>query len=106
VKALAVTVGKRVETLPNIPTMHEAGVTGYEANSWQCVVAPAHLPEQIVVRLNKVLVDLMAVPETKKHFLGIGWVPNSSTPGELGAYIRSEMQRWATVVRGVGATID
>jgi tripartite-type tricarboxylate transporter receptor subunit TctC len=106
VMALAVTVAKRVEILPSIPTMNEAGVTGYEANSWQCIVAPAGVPAPIVARLNKVVVELMAMPETKKHFLTIGWTPVSSTPAELGDYIRSEIKRWAAVVEAAGATVE
>jgi tripartite-type tricarboxylate transporter receptor subunit TctC len=106
VKALAVSVRKRVETLPIVPTMHEAGVVGYEASSWQCVVAPARLPQPIVAKLNKALADLMAMPETKAHFLGLGWVPQSSTPAELGDYIGSEILRWAVVIRAAGVSAE
>jgi tripartite-type tricarboxylate transporter receptor subunit TctC len=106
VKALAVSVRKRVETLPNVPTMHEAGVVGYEANSWQCVVAPARLPQPIVAKLNKALVELMAKPETEAHFLGLGWVPQASTPAELGDHIGSEILRWAVVVKAAGASAE
>jgi tripartite-type tricarboxylate transporter receptor subunit TctC len=106
VKALAVSVRKRVETLPTIPTMHEAGLVGYEANSWQCVVAPARLPQPIVDKLNKTLVELMAKPETKGHFVGLGWVPQSSTTVELRDYIGSEILRWAVVVKAAGASAE
>ena len=106
VKGLGVTTAKRVDTLPEVPTMHEAGATGYEANSWQCVVAPANLPDAIVAKLNRALVDFMAQPETRKHFLGLGMQPLSSTPAELGDYIRSEIKRWASVVQAAGATAD
>jgi len=106
VKALGVTVGKRIETLPDIPTLNEAGIAGYEANSWQCIVAPAGMPEPIVAKLNKALTDLMAQSETKKHFLGLGWVPQTSTPAELGSYIRSEIKRWAAVVEAAGAVVE
>jgi tripartite-type tricarboxylate transporter receptor subunit TctC len=106
VKGLGVTTGKRVATLPEIPTMHEAGATGYEANSWQCVVAPAHLPEAIVAKLNGALLDFMAQAETQKHFLGLGMRPLSSTPAELGDYIRAEIKRWAAVVQTAGAAAD
>ena len=86
--------------------MHEAGVLGYEANSWQCVVGPAHLPQPIVTKLNKALADLMATPEAKAHFVGLGWVPQTSTPAELGDYIRSEILRWAAVVKAAGASAE
>src|SRR5262245_8159252 len=106
VRALGVTTGKRVDTLPGIPTMHEAGATGYEANSWQCVVGPANLPAAIVTRLNRALVDFMAQAETRQHFLSLGMQPLSSTPAELGDYIRSEIKRWAAVVEAAGAAAD
>ena len=106
VKGLGVTTGKRVATLPEIPTMHEAGATGYEANSWQCVLAPANLPDAIVARLNGALFDFMAQAETQKHFLGLGMQPLSSTPAELGDYIRAEIKRWAAVVQAAGAAAD
>ena len=67
---------------------------------------PARVPESIVARLNKAVVELMAMPETRKHFLAIGWTPVTSTPAELGAYIRSEIKRWAAVVEAAGATVD
>ena len=102
-RALAVTTGKRLDTLPDVPTMHEAGVTGYEANAWQCVVAPAGTPDQIVARLNAALLDVMAAPETRNRFVGLGMQPLSSTPAELGRYIHSERQRWAAVVHAAGA---
>jgi tripartite-type tricarboxylate transporter receptor subunit TctC len=102
-RALAVTTGKRLETLPDVPTMHEAGVTGYEANAWQCVVAPAGTPEPMVARLSAALTDVMAAPETQSRFAGLGMQPLSSTPAELGRYIRSELQRWALVLEAAGA---
>jgi len=103
VRALAVTTGKRLDTLPEVPTMHEAGLTGYEANAWQCVVAPAGTPDAIVATLNAALTGMMATAETRSHFLALGMQPLSSTPAELGRHIQSEMQRWATVVGSAGA---
>jgi len=106
VKPLAVTTGKRVETLPAVPTMSEAGVTGYEANSWQCVVAPANVPAPIVAKLNAALVDLMATAETRNHFVALGMQPMSSTPVELGTYIRSEIARWTSLLKAIGASVE
>jgi tripartite-type tricarboxylate transporter receptor subunit TctC len=103
VKALGVTTVKRVETMPSVPTLNEAGVTGYEANSWQCIVAPANLPAPIVARLNAALVDLMQAPETKAHFVSLGMQPLWSTPAENAAYITSEIARWAKVIKTIGA---
>jgi tripartite-type tricarboxylate transporter receptor subunit TctC len=104
IKALAVTISRRLETMPDVPTMHEAGVTGYEASAWQAVVAPANTPAPIVAKLNKTLLDIVNAPETQKHFLDIGVRAVGSTPDELGAYIKSEIARWARVVEAAGAT--
>jgi len=103
VRALGVTTSRRVETMPDVPTLAEAGLAGYEANTWQCVVAPAHLPEPIVAKLNRALVEFMVEPATNSHFVGLGMQPLTSTPAELGAYIKSEMARWAVVLKAAGA---
>ena len=104
VRALAVTTGQRLDTLPEVPTMHEAGVTNYEANAWQCVVAPAGTPDAIIAKLNAALTEVMAATETRSHFLALGMQPLSSTPAELGRHIQHEMRRWAAVVTATGAT--
>jgi len=106
VRALGVTTGKRLETMPEVPTLQEAGVAGYEANSWQCVVGPANVPAAIVAKLNRALADIMARAGTREHFLNLGWQPRSSTPEELGAYIRSEVERWTNVIRTMGISIE
>ena len=103
VTALGVTTARRVETMPEVPTLAEAGLAGYEANTWQCVVAPAHLPGPIVAKLNRALVEFMVEPATRSHFLDLGMQPLTSTPAELGDYIKSEMARWAVVLKAAGA---
>jgi tripartite-type tricarboxylate transporter receptor subunit TctC len=106
VKGLGVTVGKRVETIPDVPTLVEAGLAGYEANSWQSIVAPANVPRPIVTALNKALTGFLAEPATRRHFLKLGMQPLSSTPEELGAYIRAEITKWAPIIKAAGATED
>ena len=102
VKALAVTTKTRVDTMPDVPTMAEAGIAGYEANSWQCILAPAHLPAPIQARLNTALVEVMKTPEARAFFVGLGRQPLWSTPAENAAYIKSEIARWAPVIKGLG----
>jgi tripartite-type tricarboxylate transporter receptor subunit TctC len=106
VRALGVTVGKRVETIPEVPTLVEAGLAGYEANSWQSMVAPANLPPPILSALNKALTGVLAEPATGEHFLKLGMQPMSSTPEEFAAYLRAEIQKWAPVIKAAGATED
>jgi tripartite-type tricarboxylate transporter receptor subunit TctC len=106
VRALGVTVGRRVETIPDVPTMVEAGLGGYEANSWQSLVAPANLAPPIVAALNRALTAVLAEPATREHFLKLGMQPLSSTPEEFAAYLRSEIRKWAPVIKAAGATED
>jgi tripartite-type tricarboxylate transporter receptor subunit TctC len=103
VRALAVTTSRRVESMPEVPTMHEAGIIGYEANAWQAMVAPAGTPAPIVAKLNKALVDIVNAPETRKHYLELGIQAKGSTPEALGNYIKSEIVRWGKVVTAAGA---
>jgi tripartite-type tricarboxylate transporter receptor subunit TctC len=106
VRALGVTVGRRVETIPEVPTMVEAGLTGFEANSWQSLVAPANVPPPIVGALSKALTAMLAEPATREHFLKLGMQPISSTPEEFTAYLRAELGKWAPIIKAAGATED
>jgi tripartite-type tricarboxylate transporter receptor subunit TctC len=106
VRALGVTVGTRVETLPDVPTLIEAGLAGYEANSWQSLVAPANLPAPVLGALNEALAAVVAEPATREHFLRLGMQPMTSTPREFAAYLRVEIAKWAPVIKAAGATED
>jgi tripartite-type tricarboxylate transporter receptor subunit TctC len=106
VRALGVTVGTRVETLPDVPTLIEAGLAGYEANSWQSLVAPANLPAPVLGALNEALAAVVAEPATREHFLRLGMQPMTSTPREFAAYLRDEIAKWAPVIKAAGATED
>ena len=70
-----------------VPTLNEAGVTGYEANTWQMFVGPAHMPEAIVTKLNAALVEIMQMPETQRHFVSLGMQPTTSTPQQAQDYL-------------------
>jgi tripartite-type tricarboxylate transporter receptor subunit TctC len=83
--------------------MHEAGIADYNASAWQAVVGPAHTPAAIVAKLNGALVELVNSEETRARFLKLGWRPASSTPEELGAFMKSELERWGKVVEAAGA---
>lgn len=100
--ALGVTTRTRAAILPEVPTVEEAGVPGFESNTWQCVVGPARMPEAIVSRLNKLLVDYVATPEAQAHLIRLGMQPGTSTPGEQAAHIRAELARWGKVIKAIG----
>jgi tripartite-type tricarboxylate transporter receptor subunit TctC len=102
VRVLAVTTRQRVDTMPDVPTMHEAGIKDYHASAWQAVVAPAETPAAIIAKLNAALVELVKSPDTRARFDALGWRPVSSTPEELGAFMKSELVRWGKVVEAAG----
>ena len=103
VRALALTIAQRLETWPDIPTMQETGIKDYNASAWQAFVAPARTPPAIVARLNRALVDIVNSAETRKHFHDLGLRPLTSTPDELGEFMKSEVVRWGKVVDAAGA---
>ena len=98
-RALGVTTLKRFPGLPDVPTISEALIPGYEASNWYSFVAPAHTPKEIVARLNTEIRKVMADPEVMKTLLAQGMEPTPSSPEELDAYIKSEITKWAEVVK-------
>jgi tripartite-type tricarboxylate transporter receptor subunit TctC len=105
-RALGVTTAMRASHLPEVPTLHEAGVEGYEANTWQMMVGPARMPEPIVMRLNQAFAGFMVTEEARKYFTGLGMQPMTSTPAEAAAHIRAEFERWTKLIRGIGLIVD
>jgi tripartite-type tricarboxylate transporter receptor subunit TctC len=101
-RALGVTSAKRASGAPDIPTIAEAGVPGYEATQWFGVLAPAGTPREIVTRLHDVIARLLKTPEMTERLLADGADPVGSTPDEFAAYIRAETAKWAKVVKASG----
>lgn len=105
-KALAVTTAKRIPQLPDVPTMQEAGVPGYEASVWLALLAPAGTPHDIVTRLNAEVAKAMASPETKKSLYDAGVAVATSTPEAMSDYMVQEMVRWGKVVKETGIKLE
>jgi tripartite-type tricarboxylate transporter receptor subunit TctC len=105
-KAIAVTTAKRSPELPDVPTIAEAGVPGYEATSWFGMFAPAQTPAPIVTRLNTALVKVLADAEVKKKLAEQGAEPYSEKPEHFAEFIRKESAKWSQVVKAAGATVD
>ncbi|KRB84002.1 Bug family tripartite tricarboxylate transporter substrate binding protein [Noviherbaspirillum sp. Root189] len=105
-KPLAVTTNKRSSVLPNVPTVAEAGIKGYELNGWYAVFVPAKTPQPIVNRLNEELVKALKQPEVKARFTQIGAEPVGSTPAELGQYLKAETTKWSEIVRARNIKAD
>ncbi|MEI7975268.1 MAG: tripartite tricarboxylate transporter substrate binding protein [Betaproteobacteria bacterium] len=105
-KALAVTTAKRIPQLPDVPTMQEAGVPGYEASVWLGLLAPAGTSKEIVARLNAEIAKVMNSPETKKELYAAGVESDISSPEALGALMSREMDRWGKVIKDAGITMQ
>jgi len=105
-KALGVTTAVRAGHLPEVPTLQEAGVAGYEANTWQMMAGPPRMPEPIVLRLNQALADFMRTAEAQKYFTGLGMQPAIGTPEQAQDYIRVEAERWTRIIRAIGVSVD
>jgi tripartite-type tricarboxylate transporter receptor subunit TctC len=106
VRALAVTSTKRVGSLPNVPTMAEAGVKGYEIVSWQGIFAPAGTPKEVVQRLNAEVVKILAMPDMRERLAGLGLDPVGNTPDEFAAFQKGEIAKWAKVVKEAKISAD
>ncbi len=105
-RALAVTSSKRSRAMPELPTVDEVALPGFEANTWHGVVVPADTPAAIVARLNREIVAILHLPEVVERLSGQGAEALGSTPEEFAAYIRSESVKWAKVVRDSGAKAE
>ncbi len=106
VRGLAVSGPKRAEVLPELPTIAEAGVPGYEATTWTGIVGPAALPRAIIVQLNAELNRMIASPGYKEKVALIGSEPAGGTPEQFGQYIQSEYAKWGDIVKRAGARIE
>ena len=105
-KAFAVTTAKRIPQLPDVPTLQEAGVPGYEASVWLALLAPAGTPKDIVTRLNAEITKVMSAPDTKKALYDAGVEPTPSTPEAISEYMVKEMERWGKVVKDTDIKLE
>lgn len=105
-RALAVTGLKRSDVVPDVPTLHEAGLTGYEITSWFGVVAPAGTPQDVVGVLNRAFVRAMTAPDLRQKLAALGAEAVGSAPRDLAAHLKAEQQKWAQVIRKSGIRIE
>jgi tripartite-type tricarboxylate transporter receptor subunit TctC len=105
-KALGVTTAKRLKPLPDVPTVAESGVPGYEAVNWYGVFMPAATPKEIVAKVHDTVVHALHMPDVQKRFAGEGGDVVANTPDEFSAFIRREIPKWTKVVRDSGAQVD
>jgi tripartite-type tricarboxylate transporter receptor subunit TctC len=105
-RALAVTGATRSPQLPDVPTVIETGVPGYEAYVWMGLFAPKGTPASIVDKIQREVIAALAVPQVKNYLAAAGIEIMGSTPAEFGAFFREEKDRWAKVIRETGAKVD
>jgi tripartite-type tricarboxylate transporter receptor subunit TctC len=106
IKGIAVTTLKRSALMPELPTIAEGGLAGYDANNWYGLLVPAKTPRAIIDRLNKETVKVLNMPELKTFLFNQGLDAAPSTPEAFGAYIKSERIKWAKVVKASGAKAE
>jgi tripartite-type tricarboxylate transporter receptor subunit TctC len=105
-RGLAVTSARRVAAAPELPTVAESGVRGYEIGIWNGLVAPAATPKPVLERLHAELKQVLALPEAGRTFANIGAEVWSSTPEEFAALINADLAKYAKVVKDAGVKID
>jgi tripartite-type tricarboxylate transporter receptor subunit TctC len=101
-RALGVTAGKRSAELPELPTIAEAGVPGYEAAGWNALLAPRATPREIILKVNAALAESLEAPKVKEIFATSGAEAAADTPEALGRFLQSETAKWTKVVKAAG----
>jgi tripartite-type tricarboxylate transporter receptor subunit TctC len=105
-KMLAVTTARRMTLFPDVPTLAESGMPGFEVGAWQGVMVPTGTPQAVVDKLNAEIVKALKSPDVRQRLALQGAEPLGSTPQEYGAYVKKELSRWAGVVKATGVTLD
>ena len=105
-KALAVTTSKRIPQLPDVPTMQEAGVPGYNASVWLGLLAPAGTPKEVVMKLNAEIAKVLSAADTKKELYAAGVETDISSPEALNTLMVQELDRWGKVIKDAGITMQ
>ena len=104
--AIAVGSATRLASLPDIPTIAESGVPGYEAYSWAGILAPAGTPKDIVARLSREIADILKQKDVSERLLSQGAIPVGDSPEQFAAYIKAEMEKWGAVVRAANIKVE
>ena len=106
IRSIAVTTAKRSSVAPDVPTIAESGLPGFDVSSWQGVFVPAGTPRTIVTKLNTEIVRILGLPDVRERLTGLGADPVGNTPEQFSAYIKAEIAKWAAVVKQTGARVD
>jgi tripartite-type tricarboxylate transporter receptor subunit TctC len=106
VRAIGVTTARRSPSLPDVPSLAEQGLAGYDVSSWQAVFAPAGTPKAIVDRLNAEIRKVLASPDIREKLLAVASDPADLSPEQFAEFVRVETEKWAKVVKASGAKVD
>lgn len=102
IRALGVTIKKRSGVLPDVPTIDESGVPGYDAASWYAMLAPAGTPKSVIALLGKEIVRIMATPDVRGRFANDGFEPAGTGPAEFAKFLREELAKWDKAIKAAG----
>ncbi len=105
-RALAVTTLKRSPAAPNLPTIAESGLSGFDVSAWNGVLAPARTPHDIIARMHREIVKILQLPDVKERLSGLGAEPLGDTPEHFADVIKADVAKWARVVKESGARAD
>ena len=105
-RAIAISMNRRIPQLPDVPTVDEQGIRGYDLSTWTSLVAPAETPPAILDRLNADIVKIIAQPEMQKRLFDMGFIPIGNSREQFGAFLKSEHAAWAKIVQESGAKVE
>jgi tripartite-type tricarboxylate transporter receptor subunit TctC len=106
VRAIAVSSAKRLEALPNVPTIAESGVPGFEVVSWQGIFVPAGTPKPIIDRLHVEIMKILQTTEMQDRLKGLGMQPSTMTPEQVSTFQKAEVEKWAQVIKAAGIKLE
>ena len=106
IRPLGVTAAKRSPLLPDVPTLDEQGLKGFDMSTWTGLVAPADTPDAVLNRMSTETARVLAMPDVRQRINDLGMVPVGNSPEQFGAYIRSEFAKWENAVKLSGATVE
>ena len=105
-RGLAVTTAARSGLVPQLPTVAESGLPGYEAGSWYGIIAPAGVPRGVILRLNKEITSVLGTPDFREQLMNAGADPMPNTPEQFAVYLKAEIAKWAKVIKLSGAKAE
>ena len=105
-KVLAVSTAERLPALPDVPTVSESGLPGFDAYTWTAAVAPAHMPKDRLQKINQELEHILSLPDVREKIAAQGAIPGGSSSSEFAAFVQSEIQKWGAVIRSADVHVE